>query len=370
MKRKLILIVNVLFLGLLIGWVQSEKPTINNSSTNIAVSNYFPPVGLERTYIQYGTTGENLFSNDTVKSEVNSSGKESLYIHETGGLAVERVTEYEINDHSIRVVYRINALMNKEVDELELTNRKSWNVGDSDNSIRYLTNENLEIAVPAGTFQDCIEITQVTETGKNSNTSIYYYAPTVGLVKTVWEIEGEKFTALELQSFSNGIDQENEGKSQEQASVTQESTEESPSPKFQSGSLPPDTNLTSTFNVNDYMNTVNQYSFEQVEYYLLHRPTFEETSNGTILYFTDDITIHCDTNGNIKEVIMQQDSPLTEEKLFYIQWLILGLDSEMTIEEANEIIFPKETNQFFKVGEFNVGILADSNSFIFKAIPH
>ncbi|WP_214758769.1 hypothetical protein [Exiguobacterium sp. s123] len=370
MNRKLILIINVLFLGLLIGCVQNGEPTINNSSTNIAVSSYFPPVGLERTYIQYGTTGENILSNDTVKSEVDSSGKESLYIHEKGGLAVERVTEYKVNDHSIRVVYRINAFMNKEVDELELTNRKSWNVGDSDNSIRYLTNENLKITVPAGTFQDCIEITQVTGTEGNGNTSIYYYAPTVGLVKTVWKLDGEKFTAMELQSFSKDTEQDSEGKSQEEGSVIGGGIEESPSPKFQSGSLLHDTNLISTLNINDYMNRVNQYSIEQVEYYLLHRPTFEETNNGTTLYFSDDITIRCDTSGNIMEVMMQQDTSLTEETFLYIQWLILGLDSKMSIEEANEIIFPKESNQVFKVGEFNVGIMADSNGFTFKAIPY
>lgn len=367
-RIKIMLIITFLFSVFLIGCVQNENTA--KPPTNMMASNYFPPVGLKKTFIQYGDNDEKLILNDSVKSEVDSSGKESLYIHEKGGLAGERVTEYEVNDNSIRVVYRINALINKEVNELELTNKKSWKVGDLDNSIRYLTNENLEVSVPAGTFQDCIEITQVTKTKDANSTSIYYYAPTVGLIKTVLENGDEKFTFMEMQSFSNDTEKENEGKVQEQATGMKKSSEESPSPKFHSGSLPPDTNLISTMNINDYTNIVNQYSFEQVEYNLLQRPTFEETNNDTILKFiNENITIRCDKNGNIKEIIMQ-DSKLTEEKLFYIQWLIMGLDSGMTTEGANEIIFSKEDNQYFKVGEFNVGIKADSNGFTFKAVPY
>lgn len=360
MNKKVVLIVIFLLSGLLSSCVQNENKT-NDPTNDLIISNYFPPVGLERTYIQYGTTGKNILEKDVIKFEIDSSGKESIYIHGKDGVGGETIKEYEVNDDSIRVVYIINAFLNTEVDELELTNKKKWDVGDSDNSVNYLTADNLEINVPAGTFQNCIEITQVIKTKKDTSKIINYYAPTVGLIKTVYEMDDGKYTYKELQGYSNEI---------EQKTILDESLEATLPENFQAGNLPLDTNLISSLNINDYADTVNQYAFNQVDHYLLHRPTSEEINNDVIFYFVDDINIQCDTNGNIKEVIMQQDSPLTEEKLFYVQWLILGLDPDITIDEVNEIIFPNEADQFYQVGEFSVGIVADSNGFTFKAIPH
>ncbi|TCI77718.1 hypothetical protein EVJ20_07080 [Exiguobacterium sp. SH0S1] len=368
MNKKLALIFNLLFFpALLMGCFQNEDIVRNNSSVDIIVSNYFPEVGLERTYIEYGKSGETLISNDTVKLEIDSSGDEVLYIHAKDGIAGERIVEYEVSKNSIKKVYIINAIFNKKIDELELTNQRSWSTGDSDNALRYLTDDKLEVTVPAGIFQECIEVTEVFKSKEYIYTSIYYYAPKIGLIKTVFEVDDERFTYTELQSFSNGTEQTKEFESNTQEKSS--GIEEAPSPQLKSGDLPPDTNLTSSLNINDYVNLVNQHSIKQVNYNLLHRPTFEETENEVILYFTEDIKIRHDINGNIKEVFMKQDSMLDEEKLFYIQWLILGLDPQMTLDEVNEIIFPKEPNDFFEVGEFYIGIKTDSNGFTFKATP-
>ncbi len=370
MNKKVISILTLLCVGLLTGCVQNED-IATTSSIDIVVSDYFPLMGLERTYIQYGTTGENLIAKDVTKLETDSSGKESIYIHGTGGLVGETITEYEVNNDSIRVVYRINAFLNKEVDELELTNKKSWDVGISDDSVRYWTDKNLEISVPAGTFQNCIEITKVNKTKEDTSKTISYYAPSVGLIKTVFETDDEKHIFEELQSYLNAAEQiKEESEIKEQEKVSDDSSTVSPTPNFHSGNLPSGIDLISSLNINDYSGRVNEYAMNQVDYYLLHRPTFEEINNDIIYYFTDDITISCNKDGNIKEVVMKQDSSLTEEKLLYIQWLILGLDPDLTIEDANEIIFPKEDDQLFQVGEFNVGIMANSNSFIFKAVPY
>ena len=118
------------------------------------VSLYFPPVGLQRSYIHYGTTGENYYSNDEVKSELDSEGNEMIFIHTTDDLIIEKFDQYQISNEEIRLVYILNALKNQEVNELVIANESEWKTGDGDDSTSYLTKTGLTVEVQAGAFEN------------------------------------------------------------------------------------------------------------------------------------------------------------------------------------------------------------------------
>ncbi|MBO0602519.1 DUF2628 domain-containing protein [Sporosarcina sp. E16_3] len=162
------------------------------------VSLYFPPVGLQRSYLHYGTTGENLISNDEVMSEFDSERNEMFYIHSTGGIANEKVNQYQISEKEIRLVYVINAFKNQEVNEVVIANKDEWKTGDGDDSTSYLTKTGLTVKVPASVFENCIEVVNIVKVGNGVSKIVKYYAPQVGLIKTVFIIEDEEHISQEL----------------------------------------------------------------------------------------------------------------------------------------------------------------------------
>lgn len=176
------------------------RANVQESINQLDVSLYFPPVGLQRTYIEYGSTGNNMIRNDEVKFDMNSDGNEEIYIHALGGLGIERVDQFEITQNEIRRVYMINALINMEVNILELTNRKEWKTGDGDNSVSSMTGIGLTMEVPAGMFTECIEVTNFIEGDIEGRKTLKYYAPKVGIIKTVYVNGKEEFVSEELQS--------------------------------------------------------------------------------------------------------------------------------------------------------------------------
>ncbi|WP_102273719.1 hypothetical protein [Cytobacillus massiliigabonensis] len=179
----------------------STETVSSKEADKLVISDYFPQVGLERSYIQYGTTGENTTVNDIVVSETDASGKEMIYIKEAGSLAGEKITQYEVNNDSIRVVYLMNALKNEEADVIELTAQPEWKTGDGDDSVSYLTETGLDIEVPAGMFNHCIEVTNIAKSKSGEHKVVKYYAPKAGLIKTVFYLEDEgEFVFSELQT--------------------------------------------------------------------------------------------------------------------------------------------------------------------------
>jgi len=190
-----------LIILLLHGGCSSPETVSSQEAKELNISSYFPEVGLKRSYVQYGTTGENLYPTDEVKNEYDSKGNELIYIHEKNGLAVETIEQYEIYDNEVVVVHRINPLMNKEVNEIELANKTKWETGDPDNTSNYLTGSGLSIEVTAGTFEDVIEVTNVVSIeSEDSREIIKYYAPNVGLIKMVFLINNEEHVFMELET--------------------------------------------------------------------------------------------------------------------------------------------------------------------------
>ncbi|WHP40398.1 hypothetical protein QIX46_17810 [Lysinibacillus boronitolerans] len=156
---------------------------------NIDVSDYFPLIGLERTYIEYGNTGQEEIYNDIVIQEYDKEGNEVIYIHGYGGLIGESVLEYSVTEKEIRLIYRINSLLNKEVNELELSSNKEWFTGDGDDSKSIITGRDLTVKTKAGTFNDVLEVTKIKDSSEPK--IVKYYAPKVGVIKTVYLLSSE-----------------------------------------------------------------------------------------------------------------------------------------------------------------------------------
>ncbi|QTD40961.1 hypothetical protein [Sporosarcina sp. Te-1] len=213
---------------LLTGCSDNMKTVDADVAKKIDVSDYFPPIGLTRTYVQYGTEGENMKATDTVKMEVGSEGNEMVYIHETGGLIADSIREYKVEKDAVHVIYIINALKNEETDMLELASKESWETNDADKSVSYMTGSGLSVEVPAGSFQNVIEVTNIVPDDKREQKTVKYYAPEVGLIKTVFHFkDGEEYVFSELESFKmteeKHAEQKEDAKSEE---VTKKDSEE------------------------------------------------------------------------------------------------------------------------------------------------
>ena len=322
-------------------------------------------MGLQRTYIQYGTTGENMHATDEVKIEYDSSGEEQLYIHEKGGLLIENISQYKVTSSEVRLIYVINAFNNNEVNELDLANKNEWKTGDGDNSVSYLTRTGLNIEVPAGIFKDSIEVTNITNIESEEKTSVNYYAPVVGLIKTVFINTGGKHVFSELESSNADIlTQESSSNRNKINDKNIESKEQKQTANTEKSSL----GGTSQLLLSDYTKRVNELSLEQLEYYILHRPEFKELDTGDYVYkfsvLQGELSILTNQDGMIRNLTWDSELPMTDETLLNIQSLILGLNPSITIEEVNEFLFSGNDKIVF--AEFKVNLSSSPDSFLFE----
>lgn len=186
---------------LVLNGCSSDNKTVDTKTANaIDVSEYFPPIGLTREYNHYDTDGKSVASVDTVNLATDSDGTDTVYIHAKGGDASESIKEYIVSKEEIKLVYVINSLGNAEASEVELANKPKWEKNDASKSVSRMTATDLTMEVPAGTYDKVIEVTSVIP-GDKEGTTINYYAPEVGLIKTVFSFkDGENFTFNELKS--------------------------------------------------------------------------------------------------------------------------------------------------------------------------
>ncbi|WP_336823739.1 hypothetical protein [Sporosarcina sp. USHLN248] len=202
MKKYYTLLFISLFALVLVGCSDHIKTVDTKEAEAIDVSDYFPPIGMMRTYNQYDPDGKTVEAIDTVNLSINSDGPDTVYIHEKGGMASESIKEYAVNEKEVRLVYVVNALKNEETAIVELSNKPKWEKNDSDKSISYLTATGLTVEVPAGKYDNVIEVTTVIPNDKKGRKTVHYYAPEIGLIKTVFGFEdGDNFTFSELKSL-------------------------------------------------------------------------------------------------------------------------------------------------------------------------
>ena len=197
---KLFMLIGLLAV-LLSGCTSGPKAIDSKDAEAIDVSIYFPPVGTARTYAQYDPDGKTLEATDVVNRSENSDGPDTVYIHERGGMAYESIKEYAVSSEEIKQIYIVNAAKNEESAVVELANKPEWEKNDGDDSVSYITQKDLEIPVAAGTYKNVLEVTTIITDDVKGRKTIHYYAPEVGLIKTIFVYEdGEEFTFSELTS--------------------------------------------------------------------------------------------------------------------------------------------------------------------------
>lgn len=201
MKKLQTLLFIVLLALVLSGCSKDIKSVSSEQAKAIDVSEYFPPVGMTKTYFQYGADGEKMESIETVNLSVNSDGPDTVYTRTTGGMVTETMKEYIVSEESVRNVYVVNVTGKEEVDVLELANKPEWDKNAPDKSVSHMTATDLTMEVPAGKYDNVIEVTTVLPDDKKGRKTMHYYAPEVGLIKTVFVFEdGDDFTFSELKS--------------------------------------------------------------------------------------------------------------------------------------------------------------------------
>lgn len=98
----------------------------------------------------------------------------------------------------------------------------------------------------------------------------------------------------------------------------------------------------------EFSEAVNEISMEQLEYSILHRPSYQEETNRNVYEFTavtsENIKIFTDKENNIEEVHWISKEKLTEEVLYNIQFLLLGLEENVSQEEINEFLFNESSS--------------------------
>ncbi|MCG7344821.1 hypothetical protein MHZ92_11805 [Sporosarcina sp. ACRSL] len=186
--------------ALVLNGCSSDNKTVDSKTAEaIDVSEYFPPIGMTREYTNYDTDGNSVASIDTVNLSTNSDGTDTVYIHEKG-VASEAIKEYIVSKEEVKLVYLINSFGNAETAVVELANKPEWDKNDASQSVSRMTATGLTMEVPAGKYDHVIEITSVIPGDKEGKT-LNYYAPEVGLIKTVFSFkDGEEFIFNELKS--------------------------------------------------------------------------------------------------------------------------------------------------------------------------
>lgn len=201
MKKQLVFMAALLAFVFILSGCSSDNKTVDTKTAEaIDVSKYFPPIGMTRVYIQYDTEGQTAEFSDSVNLATNSDGTESIYIHEQSGSNTKSIKEYEVSPEEVKLIYIINSMKSEETAVLEIANKPKWDKNDVHQSVGMMTATGLTMEVPAGKYNEVIEITSVIPGDKEGKT-VNYYAPEVGLLKTVFSFkDGEEFTFNELKS--------------------------------------------------------------------------------------------------------------------------------------------------------------------------
>ncbi|MCM3572506.1 hypothetical protein M3172_04845 [Mesobacillus subterraneus] len=326
---------------------------------NIKASDYFPRIVTRNQYTSPNGDGTNMTVLEIAKYGVGLNNREERMIESIsyqGNVELGRAVEhYSVTEKSI-----------KNQDGLEIFKTKPrW----TSNNTEFHISEYLKTyTVPAGSFDNCIEVTRVDI--PTQLTVRMVHAPGVGIIRMTSQSQGkEEELIAELVSTSTTLYGESDNQEKEDVDELDEIIkEDSENSSLQPvGNLPERNDKVSNLTLSDYDQRVNDLHLKQFDYILLHRPEFKENDTEFTITYTDGISIITNKEGFIKEVEYSQEEPMIEEDLYNIQHLIMGLDDEITMEEANEILFADEPI-IYSVGAFNLAINKSKNGFTFLAV--
>jgi len=167
------------------GEITTPKETTNTTSSNSELALYYPFIenirltytGNGMEYASYKTTVD-FINNNRIQLRVDNPGTTSIKVLEIKDGELRLMTsigEAYYRDNLTTVQNANPEILLKE----PLVKGTTWTV--SDGKKRFISNKEVPISTPAGSF-NCLEVT--TE-GKNFK-ELAYYSPNVGLIKTVY----------------------------------------------------------------------------------------------------------------------------------------------------------------------------------------
>lgn len=126
----------------------------------------------------------------------------------------------------------------------------------------------------------------------------------------------------------------------------------------------------SNLHIQDYLEGVNELSWENIELYIMRRPGFEEGKDYEVYdyYLTtpEHLLIDTDKNDNIMQITWESEEPLGQDESSNLEWIILSLDEDISIEEVNDFLVSKEFVEK-NFGDFKVEFINYGSSFKFNA---
>ena len=252
---------------------------------------------------------------------------------------------YELSNSEFKKVFsRDNLTGEKFFDSIYLTNKQNqWqNKDDPTNFI--VTDIKKTAKTPIKTFHDCIEVTEIFQNERTVST----YAPQMGVVAQEIYSDGKLYLKKILRKVRIGVDSPSNDNEPNSSQEIIDSIVEKPDFYI--------TDKTSNLKLMEYINPVNDISLPKLEYFILHRPGYEEKNKNGIYNFVtitpEDLYIICDKDSFIKQITWESKKMLYEEIILNVKILIQGLNNNITIEEVNDYLFSETTTKDF--GDFTV----------------
>lgn len=293
---------------------------------------------------------------ESIMEEYPSESKESLVTTQYYTVTSEEILEVRMSS---------NLAGEQEKKDIIISNSKNTWLNAKGNLQYFITSIDKTLKTSTGTFNNCIEVTETTLDRKEF--VIRTYAPNIGLIHETVIVNGELYLEYSLLNYCSSHE---EGNISEENESNLEKNEDNQ--QLQQLPAAPVIKKVSRLNMNDYAATVNQYSLNQVDYYILHRPSYQELSENeyvhTFVNELGEIEILTDKEALIKEIIFKSNGPLGEEGLLYMKWLILGLNSDIKHEEAKDILFD-EPSKYYEIAEFKAGLESNPKSFKLVIFP-
>ncbi|MDD2233744.1 MAG: GerMN domain-containing protein [Desulfitobacteriaceae bacterium] len=194
--KKLLLILSLIFSLVFLSSCadRNNNANPNNVSDTAKINDYYPfkenvryiYEGMNNEYASYNTTVDYIEGN-RIQTRTNNGGTEMVKVLENKDGQLQLILERG------ECYYRENLTQNSgEKSEIilkePLTKGTEWTL--SDNRKRSITNMDVEITTPSGTYKTL----EVTTEGKDDK-NVDYYAPNIGLVKTIFTSNETEITS-------------------------------------------------------------------------------------------------------------------------------------------------------------------------------
>lgn len=244
LKKVLAGLIILLFVGISLVYfffIKGTVPTVKqNDIKQINLEDYFPTdTSLHLTYYTYGNyptvftvqnqiveqrTDGKYFITEQVSSPPNTPDKK-LTPYLNGTL-------YDLSPNSIKRVEFFGGLINSHYTNIEiiLSDKPQWQ--NEKGVTEQITGLNKQISTPAGTFENCIEVTKIISF--ENMTVISYFAPKIGLIQVNNKFKNTDSRVFEqLVKYSSSSTNTNTGDNRQKADVglpKEETTSSTPAP--------------------------------------------------------------------------------------------------------------------------------------------